>query len=53
MFGKITKFKMAKKILKLQDEIAKTELKCGDCGEVVQVIDIEQHFREKHFRDSF
>lgn len=37
------------KLTKLRDKVAKTELKCETCGEVIQVIDLEQHVKEKHF----
>lgn len=37
------------KLTKLRDKVAKTELRCETCGEVVQVIDIEQHVKEKHW----
>jgi hypothetical protein len=40
------------KILLMREAIAHKEMRCETCGEVVQVIDIEQHVKEVHFHDT-
>ncbi len=48
MIKRIREFLSNRKILKLRDKIAKTDIKCGDCRDIIKCIDIEQHVREKH-----
>jgi len=36
------------KIIDIKDEVEKTVIKCEDCDEIMQVIDIDQHIKEKH-----
>ncbi len=42
-----------KEIAKVREKMARTDVKCGTCGDIVKCIDLEQHVREKHFDDSY
>lgn len=37
------------KILQLREKIAKTDIVCGECGETIKMIDLEQHVKDRHF----